>query len=506
MIDALIKEIETELTTAAPALRQENVGVVREVKDGIVTLTGFTGVSYGEVIEFSNGIQGLVVDLREDEVAGVIFGDHSLIREGDIAKSQGQILSVPVGTSFLGRVVNGFARPIDGRGAIVSEAVYPVERRAPSVIYRKSVDTPLQTGITAIDSLIPIGRGQRELIIGDRGVGKSTIVIDTILNQKKENVICIYAIIGQRESKIAAVYDLLKKQSAMDYTIIVAASAADPVSLQYIAPYVACTLGEYFMDQGKDVLVIYDDLSKHAWAYRQISLTLRRPSGREAYPGDIFYLHSRLLERACRRDEKYGGGSLTALPIIETQEGDVSSYIPTNVISITDGQIFLEADLFNAGIRPAINVGISVSRVGSSAQTKAMKQVAGRLKFDLAQYRELAAFSQFESELEAETKKQLDRGARMTQLLKQKKHEPLDLAHQVIILWIGVKGYLDVLPIQSVADFQERFFGYVSTKAKNLLEEITQQKMLDKKHEDQLQRLVESFLKTYESASSAQKN
>lgn len=506
-VDALLQEIETELTSKSQSvLKTENIGVAHEVKDGVVIFSGFSQVSYGEVIKFQNGVEGVIVDLREDETAAIIFGDYTAIGEGDTARSSGQILSIPVGDSFLGRVVDGFARPIDELGNIKTNQFAPVERIARGVIYRKSVDTPIQTGIKAIDALIPIGRGQRELIIGDRGVGKSTVVIDTILNQKNQNVICIYNAIGQRESKIAAVYDLLQKKGAMNYTIIVSTSASDPVPLQYISPYTACALGEYFMDRGQDVLVVYDDLSKHAWAYRQISLILRRPSGREAYPGDIFYLHSRLLERACRLDEKYGGGSLTALPIIETQEGDVSSYIPTNVISITDGQIFLEGDLFNAGIRPAINVGISVSRVGSAAQTKAMKEVTGRLKFDLAQYRELAAFSQFESDLDETTKKFLDRGARMTQLLKQKKHQPLDLAHQVIIFWIANRGYLDQLPVAKISDFEERFFQYLDSKNKKISEEINAVKMIEKKHEDKLQKIIEDFLKTYEFASSPQKN
>ncbi len=504
--DSFIKEIEEQLKGVKVDLKEENIGIVHQISDGVVALSGFSHVAYGEVITFPNGIRGMVVDLREDEVATIVFGDYTTIREGDVAKSTGQVLSVPVGDACLGRVLDGFARPIDGQGSIVSDKTYPVERIAPGVIYRKSVDTPLQTGIKAIDGLIPIGRGQRELIIGDRGVGKSTIAIDTILNQKDQNVICIYAVIGQRSSKVASVYDLLKKKGAMKYTTIISASSSDSASLHYIAPYVACTLGEYFMDQGKDVLVIYDDLTKHAWAYRQISLILRRPSGREAYPGDIFYLHSRLLERACRLDKERGGGSLTALPIIETQEGDVSSYIPTNVISITDGQIFLESDLFNAGVRPAINVGISVSRVGSAAQTKAMKQIAGRLKFDLAQYRELAAFSQFESELDMATKKLLDRGARMTQLLKQKKNEPLTLAQQVLILWVGTQGYLDAIPTNKVTHFEERFLSYCVLKASKIIQEINDHKIIDPKHEEKLHKLIKDFLKTYESTPSTKEN
>lgn len=504
--DTIVKEIEQDLRGHSTAVRDENIGYVTRVSDGVVSLSGFSDSAYGELIELGVRTKGLVIDLREDEVSAIIFGDYTGIREGDVVRSTGKILSVPVGDGCLGRVLDGLGGPIDGKGEIASTTTYPVERIAPGVIYRKSVDTPLQTGIKAIDGLIPIGRGQRELIIGDRGVGKSSLVIDAILNQAHENVICIYAIIGQRASKIAAVHDLLEKKGAMRYSAIVAASSSDPASYQYIAPYSACAMGEYFMDQGKDVLVIYDDLTKHAWAYRQISLILRRPSGREAYPGDIFYLHSRLLERSCRLDEQYGGGSLTALPIIETQEGDVSSYIPTNVISITDGQIFLESDLFNAGIRPAINVGISVSRVGSAAQTKAMKQVAGRLKFDLAQYRELAAFSQFESELDDATKKLLDRGARMTQLLKQKKNEPMDLARQVIILWVGTKGYLDTLPVSKVADFEERFFAYIDEKYPQIRDDINIHKIIDSKHEEKLKKLASDFASAYESASSTKKN
>lgn len=504
--DSFIKEIEEQLTGIKVGLEEENVGIVHQVSDGVVTLSGLAHVAYGEVITFPNQVKGMVVDLREDEVATIVFGDYTTIREGYVAKSTGQVLSVPVGDACLGRVLDGFARPIDGQGEMNSDKTYPVERIAPGVIYRKSVDTPLQTGIKAIDGLIPIGRGQRELIIGDRGVGKSTIAIDTILNQKNQNVLCIYAVIGQRSSKVASVYDVLKKRGAMEYTTIVSASSSDAASLQYIAPYVACTLGEYFMDQGRDVLVIYDDLTKHAWAYRQISLILRRPSGREAYPGDIFYLHSRLLERACRLDKEMGGGSLTALPIIETQEGDVSSYIPTNVISITDGQIFLESDLFNAGVRPAINVGISVSRVGSAAQTKAMKQVAGRLKFDLAQYRELAAFSQFESELDSATKKLLDRGARMTQLLKQKKNEPLSLAQQVLILWAGTQGYLDTIPTNKVTHFEERFLSFCMLKATKIIQDINEKKIIDPKNEEKLHTLIKDFMKTYESTPNTKKN
>ncbi len=508
VVDKIFKEIEDDIKTTKLQFKKENIGVVTEVKDEVVTLSGFDRVAYGEVIEFKRNIKGLVIDLREDEVSAIVFGDYLKISENDTALASGKILSIPVGEEFLGRVVDGFANTIDGLGKInKAAAFYPIEKIAPSVIYRKPVSTPLQTGIKALDALIPVGRGQRELIIGDRGTGKSTIAIDAILNQKNENVVCIYNAIGQRNSKIAAVVDLLKAKGAMDYTIVVAASGSDPVSLQYVSPYVACAMGEYFMSKGKDVLVVYDDLSKHAWAYRQLSLILRRPSGREAYPGDVFYLHSRLLERACCLDEKYGGGSLTALPIIETQEGDVSGYIPTNIISITDGMIYLETDLFNAGIRPAVNVGISVSRVGSAAQTKAMKQVAGKLKLELAQYRELAAFAQFEAELDEKTKKFLDRGARMIEILKQNKHQNLDLAHQVLILWIGVNGYLDNLSVSKIGEFERNFFAKIELTNKKIINNINKKRTLDRDDEERLKKIVEEFIKNnYELPSSQEKN
>ena len=494
VIDTFFKDIEKELSVARAKIEERNIGVVYEIKDEVATVYGLKNVSFGEMVEFKDGTYGLVIDLKQDEVGIIIFGDYLKIEEGDSCATTGRILSVPVGDAFLGRVVNSMAQEIDGKGMITSSKFYPVERIAPGVIYRKSVDTPLQTGIKSIDALIPIGRGQRELIIGDRGTGKSTIAMDTILNQKGNNVICIYNIIGQRNAKIASTVNLLRKKGAMEYTIVVAAAASDPASMQYISPYVACSLGEYFMDQGKDVLIIYDDLTKHAWAYRQISLIIRRPSGREAYPGDIFYLHSRLLERACKLDAKLGGGSLTALPIIETQEGDVSSYIPTNVISITDGQIFLETDLFNAGIRPAVNVGTSVSRVGSTAQIKAMKQVAGKLKFDLAQYAELAAFAQFESDLDKETKKFIDRGARITELLKQKKHEPMDTSHQIVILWIAVNGYLDGIPVPRISEFESKFFTFFAGRGEKILNGIRTEKVIGKKEEERLKGIVEEFI------------
>jgi len=473
------------------------VGYVSQVKDGVVILSGLNNVSYGELIEFDNGINAYVVDLTEDSVGAIVLGDYLKIKSGDRAVALDKILSIPVSERLLGRVVNPLVLPLDEKGEILADKFYPLEKIAPSVIYRKPVSVPVQTGIKAIDALIPIGRGQRELIIGDRGTGKTTIAIDTILNQKDQNLICVYCAVGQRNSKVAQVIDLLEKKGAIDYTIVVSASASDPSSLQYLAPYTAITIGEYFMDKGKDVLVIFDDLTKHAWAWREISLILRRPAGREAYPGDIFYLHSRLLERACRLDDKYGGGSITALPIIETLEGDVSSYIPTNVISITDGQIFLETDLFNAGIRPALNVGLSVSRVGGSAQAKAMKKVAVKLKLDLAQYREMAAFSQFESELDEETRKFLNRGAKLTTLLTQKKNNPYSLADEVILIWAVNKGFFDQIPAAKLPEIEERILGLFQTEGKTLRERINKKKDFDEKDEKEIEILVKKVLKVF---------
>jgi F-type H+-transporting ATPase subunit alpha len=497
IVKDLVSEIQSEIVKTSYKPTEKNVGIVTEVKDEVVFLEGFEEVTYGELIQFKNGISGMVIDLREDSVGAIIFGDYSTISEDDTATSTGKIVSVPVGDSFLGRIVNALGKPIDGNEKIESNVDYPVERIAKGVIYRKSVDTPVQTGIKAVDALIPIGRGQRELIIGDRGTGKSSIAIDTVINQKGQNMICVYCMIGQRQSKIASVVETFRKHNALDYTIVVAASSTDPASMQFIVPYSATAMAEYFLDKGKDVLVVYDDLSKHAWAYRQVSLILRRPSGREAYPGDIFYLHSRLLERSCKIDPKYGGGSITALPIIETLDGDVSAYIPTNVISITDGQIFLESDLFNAGTRPAINVGISVSRVGSAAQTKAMKTVAGKLKLDLAQYRELAAFAQFESDLDEKTKKFLDRGARMTILLKQKNNHPLSLSRMMALLWAGSKGYFDTLSLDKIEIIEEPYINYVELKAKKALDSIQKNHLIDDKSEKELIKATEEFIKDY---------
>ncbi len=470
--------------------QSEEVGWVLEIKDGVIVVQGLDQVAYGEIIETESGIGAMVIDMLEDTVGAIVLGDYLKIKAGEMVKATGKILTIPVGEGLLGRVVNPLVVPQDGQRLPDLEKRYPIEKVAPGVVYRRMVSVPVQTGIKAVDALIPIGRGQRELVIGDRGTGKTTLTIDTIINQKKEGMICIYCAVGQKNSKIASIVDLLKKQKALDYTVVVSASATDPASLQYLAPYSACAIGEYFMDKGKDVLVIYDDLTKHAWAYRQISLVLRRPAGREAYPGDIFYLHSRLLERACRMDEKYGGGSLTAIPIIETLEGDVSAYIPTNVISITDGQIILEAELFNAGIRPAVNVGLSVSRVGGHAQTKAMKQVAGKLKLDLAQYRELAAFSQFESELDEETKKLLNRGAKVTQILKQKKTSPYDLASEVAVLWSVINGHLDTIPPEKLDLFESKLLAELEGSASKWADKINKNKVLEKADEEAIKKIV----------------
>jgi len=492
LIDEYLKTLEKELKNK-PKISTEEIGIVSQIKDGVVILEGLDRVAYGELIEFRKNVLGYVIDLTEDEVGAIILGDYTSIAAGDRARALGYTLSVPVSETLLGRVVDSLGLPLDGKTVIKSKTFYPVEKIAPGVVKRQPVNVSLQTGIKSIDALIPIGRGQRELIIGDRGTGKTTIAVDTILNQKGEDVICIYCAIGQKNSKVAAIVELLKKHGADKYSIIVNASASDSVAMQYLAPYTASAIGEYFMDKGQDVLIVYDDLTKHAWAYRQMSLILRRPAGREAYPGDVFYLHSRLLERACRIDKKYGGGSITALPIIETLDGDLSAYIPTNVISITDGQISLETDLFNSGIRPAINVGLSVSRVGGNAQTKAMKAVAGKLKLDLAQYRDLAAFSQFESELDEETKKFLNRGAKVTQILKQKKNHPLSLAEQVSILWTASNGYLDKLPIDEIDKFETKLLETLKLKGKKWLEKINKNKIMDEKDGKDLEKMIKDI-------------
>lgn len=497
--DQYLKQIEKELTSDGLKVETKQVGTVTEVKDGVVTLSGLDNIGYGDLIEFENGERAMVIDLLEDQVGAIVLGDYLGITAGQSAKGTGITLSIPVNDEVLGRVVDPLMRTQDTGADIKSDTYYPIERTAPGIVRRKSVSEPLQTGIKAIDALIPIGRGQRELIIGDRGTGKTTIAIDTILNQKGNGVICIYCAIAQKNSKIATLTELLRQRGAMDYTVVVNASASDPVTLQYLAPYSATAIAEYFMDQGKDVLVVYDDLSKHAWAYRQVSLILRRPAGREAYPGDVFFLHSRLLERSARIHPDYGGGSITSLPIIETLENDVSAYIPTNVISITDGQIFLETDLFNSGVRPAVNVGLSVSRVGSSAQTKAMKQVAGKLKLDLAQYRELSAFSQFESDLDPETKKQLNRGAKMTELLKQRNSNPYTLAEQVAIIWAGSKGYLDDITRDQVMAFEHKYLEDLRGRGKALLMKINSEKVLSEETEKELESYVKDNLPEKES-------
>lgn len=488
-----VSDILHKISAYKPQLEEQITGNVVSLADGVAKVSGLYGVSYLELVEFPQNIYGVAINLEEKEVGVIILGDYVKLNEGDEVKNTGKILSVPVGEELIGRVLDPLGEPLDGYGKIHTQKNYPVEKVAPGVTARQPVNVSLATGIKAIDAMIPIGRGQRELIIGDRGIGKTQIVLDTIINQKDQQVICIYVAIGQKSSRIAQVIDSLKKYKALDHTIVLAASAASAASLQYIAPYSGCAIAEYFMDKGKDVLVVYDDLSKHAWAYRQISLILKRPSGREAYPGDVFYLHSRLLERACRLNDKNGSGSITALPIIETLAGDVSAYIPTNVISITDGQIILEPDLFYAGMRPAISAGASVSRVGGSAQSKAMKQVAGKLRLDLAQYRELAAFAQFASDLDPATKSQIDRGSRMTQLLKQLPFSPMPNEEQVAILWSGINGYLDDIEVDKISLFEEKFLEHMRTVGRDTLGQIKKEKKLNESIESKLKKIVESF-------------
>jgi F-type H+-transporting ATPase subunit alpha len=474
-----------------------NVGTIVEVGDGIARIHGLAGVKYNELLEFPNGIIGLALNLEEDSVGAIILGGYSEIKEGDEVKCTGRIVEVPVGEGLIGRVVNALGQPIDGKGPINYTKTFPVERIAPNVVTRTSVNTPVQTGIKAIDSIIPIGRGQRELIIGDRSTGKTAIALDTIINQKGGDLICIYVAIGQKSSKVAQLVAILENYGAMEHTIVVSASASDPAALQYLAPYASCAMGEYFMEQGRDALIIYDDLSKHAWAYRQISLLLRRPAGREAYPGDVFYLHSRLLERAAKYDKEHGGGSLTALPIIETQAADFSAYIPTNVISITDGQIYLETDLFNTGIRPAMNVGLSVSRVGGSAQTKAMKKVAGRLRIDLAQYREMATFAQFgTADLDKTTRAQLDRGQRITEVLKQPQYVPMPLEKQVMILYAVTNGYLDDILVDKINAAEEAFHRFMETNHPEIGKAIASEKTLSDSTEEALKNAITQFKQT----------
>ena len=464
--------LKQELERYRSQVKLDSTGRVIQVGDGIARLYGLDDAMAGELLEFPGQIMGMVFNLEEHHIGAVILGNDQHIKDGDVVKRTGRIVSVPVGPALLGRIVDALGRPIDGKGPIVTEQFRPVEARAPNVIQRQPVKEPVQTGIKAIDAMIPIGRGQRELVLGDRQIGKTALLIDTILNQKDKHLYCIYVAIGQKLSSVVAVVETLQKYGAMDYSIVVVASAEDPAPLQYLAPYAGCAMGEEFMRSGKHALCCYDDLSKHAVAYRQLSLLLRRPPGREAYPGDVFYLHSRLLERAAKLRDNLGGGSLTALPVIETQAGDVSAYIPTNVISITDGQIYLEGDLFYAGVRPAVNVGLSVSRVGGNAQTKAMKKVAGRLRLSLAQYRELVAFTQFGSELDKSTQVQLARGERMVEILKQDQYQPMGLSHQVAVLYVANQGHLDDLPLPQVKPFERAFHQFLEERYPDVLHEI----------------------------------
>jgi F-type H+-transporting ATPase subunit alpha len=469
------------------------VGTIVSVGDGIARVHGVEKTMAGEMLEFPHGVFGIALNLEEESVGAVLLGDYTKIKEGDTVKRTNRIISVPVGDELIGRVVNALGQPIDGKGPIASQQVSEIERLAPGVVDRSPVKEPLQTGLKAIDAMVPIGRGQRELIIGDRQTGKTAVAVDAILNQKGQGVICIYNAIGQKQSTIAQVVRTLDQEGAMEYTIVVAAGASDPAPLLYISPYSACTMGEFFRDSGRHALCIYDDLSKHAQAYREISLLLRRPPGREAYPGDVFYLHSRLLERAAKLRKELGAGSLTALPIIETQAGDLSAYIPTNVISITDGQIFLESDLFHQGVRPAINVGNSVSRVGGAAQVKAMRQVAGTLRLDLAQYRELAAFAQFGSDLDKSTQAQLTRGARLVEILKQPQYEPLRVEKQIAIIYAGTNGYLDAIPVSELRAFEIELYNFLETRYPHVLRDIAEKKQLDDQLKAALNAAVEEF-------------
>ena len=489
--EEISKIIREQIEEYRPGLEVSEVGSVISVGDGIARVYGLEKAMAGELLEFPHGVMGLTLNLEEAQVGAALLGESHQIREGDQVKRTGRIMEVPVGEHLMGRVVDALAQPIDGKDPISSEKTNPVERLAPGVVDRQPVKEPLQTGLKAIDAMIPIGRGQRELIIGDRQTGKTAVAIDAIINQKGLDVICIYVAIGQKRSTVAQVVKTLDEAGAMDYTIVVSASASDPAPMQFIAPYSGTSIGEYFRDSGRHVLCVYDDLSKHAAAYREISLLLRRPPGREAYPGDVFYLHSRLLERASKLSAEKGGGSLTALPIIETQADDVSAYIPTNVISITDGQIYLEADLFHSGIRPAVNVGLSVSRVGGNAQIKAMRQVAGTLRLDLAQYRDLAAFAQFGSDLDKATQAQLARGQRLTEILKQDQYVPLPIAKQVAIIYAGAKGFLDDLEVEDLGGFEDTLFRFLDTSKADLLAAITERKIIDDDLKPQLESAIE---------------
>ncbi len=491
--DEISRIIEQKIMGFERELNLQETGVIISVGDGIARIYGLQNAMAGELLEFPQGIAGMVLNLEEDNIGAVIFGEDYKIKEGDLAKRTGRIAQVPVGESLIGRVVDGLGNPIDGKGPIDAKEFRNVEQTAPGVVVRQPVKEPIQTGIKAIDAMIPIGKGQRELIIGDRGTGKTVVAIDTIINQKGNDVFCIYVAIGQKRSSVARTVDLLNSYGAMEYTTVVAATASDPAPLQYLAPFAGTSMGEYFRDTGRHALIVYDDLSKHAVAYRQISLLLRRPPAREAYPGDIFYLHSRLLERSSKWDDAHGGGSLTALPIIETQAGDVSAYIPTNVISITDGQIYLEPELFYAGVRPAINVGISVSRVGGNAQIKAMKQVAGRLRLELAQYREMAAFAKFGSDLDKATQGLLARGSRLTELLKQGQYVPIPVEKQVILMYAGSNGYIDTYPESALKKYEQEMLKFVEEKHADLIAEIKEKKQIDTSVEDKLNNVLEQF-------------
>jgi len=506
----LLEELEAQIAGAKATTARQNVGVIREIGDGVARVEGLTDAMLNEMLDLGHGITGLALNLEETEVGVIVLGDYTQLQEGDEVRTTGKLLRVPVGKALLGRVVNTLGEPLDGKGPIESQVFYPVEKLAPGIIRRSPVRQPVQTGIMAIDAMIPIGRGQRELIIGDRSTGKTTICIDAILSQARLNkaaetagdkdyrpLYCIYVAIGQKQSNIARIITVLENAGALPYTIIVASPASDSATNQYLAPFAGAAMGEWFMDNGMDALIVYDDLSKHAVAYRQVSLVLKRPSGREAYPGDVFYLHSRLLERAARVGEKYGNGSLTALPIIETQAGDVSAYIPTNVISITDGQIYLETDLFYQGMRPAISVGLSVSRVGSAAQLKAMKQVAGQLKGDLAQFRELAAFAQFGSELDAKTQAQIDRGKRIMEVFKQPQYSPIGVETQVAVIWAVQNGYMDDVPVERIKEFQTKLTEFLSTRKPELLDKIAREKALSPDLTAEVKAATDQFKQTW---------
>lgn len=494
--DEISEIIRAQIENFDASMTVDEVGSVIKVGDGIAEIYGLEKVMAGELLEFPHDVRGLALNLEEDKVGAVLFGDFQKIKEGDEAKRSGRIMSVPVGEALIGRVVDALGNPIDGAGEVVTSEFNPIERIAPGIIDREPVSEPLQTGLKAIDAMVPIGRGQRELIIGDRQTGKTAVAIDTIINQKGKDVICVYVAIGQKQSTVAQVVEKLKEYGAMDYTIVVSATASDPAAMQYLAPYTGVAMGEYFRDNGRHAVTIYDDLSKQAAAYREISLLLRRPPGREAYPGDVFYLHSRLLERASKLSEARGGGSLTSLPIIETQAGDISAYIPTNVISITDGQIFLESDLFNSGIRPAINVGNSVSRVGGAAQVKAMKQVAGTLRIDLAQYRELAAFAQFGSDLDKATQAQLERGKRLTEILKQGQYRPMEVENQVLIIWTATNGYVDDVPVEDLARFELELFEFMENSNPGVMQAIREKGKIDDALKSEMEEAVSDFKET----------